>query len=268
MLTKPGVAMNLRLMSAMILGLALGAAAVAQDTTSAAPDTAPPSGPPPSGAPGRGQFHGPRGESGLLGTVTAVASDYYTMKTDAGDLYTVHFSANTRILKQTIQRGNPGDEGQGGEAAQRPGPQMLQPSDIKAGDTIVALGEVEPSTKSVGAMMVLLVDPERARMMHDMAASYGKTWLMGQVTAINGNTITILGRIDNAPHTFTTTENTRFRKGRQPIALTDLQVGDRLRVEGAIQNGVFVAASVSIFGPPPGEMPTLPRNAPHAAQPD
>lgn len=254
--------MNVRLFSAIVLSLALGATAVAQD----APDSAPPSGPPPSGAPGRGQFHGPRGESGLLGTVTAVASDSYTMKTDAGDIYTVHISANTRILKQAIQRPTPGGEGSGsaGSGSMHPGPQMMQPGDVKVGDTIVALGDVEPVTKSVGAMIVLLVDPERARIMHDMQANYGKTWLMGEVTAIDGNTITILGRIDNAPHTFTITESTNFRRGRQPITLADLQKGDRVRVQGAVQNGGFVAASVSVFGPPPGGMPTLPREAPPA----
>jgi len=34
---------------------------------------------------------------GLMGTVTAVAGDHYTIKTDAGDVYTVHFTTDTRM---------------------------------------------------------------------------------------------------------------------------------------------------------------------------
>jgi hypothetical protein len=37
---------------------------------------------------------------GVLGTVTEVAADHYTIKTDAGLTYTIHYSANTRIVKQ------------------------------------------------------------------------------------------------------------------------------------------------------------------------
>jgi preprotein translocase subunit YajC len=40
---------------------------------------------------------------GVMGTVTQVAADHYTIKTDAGETYTVHYSANTRIVKQTAQ---------------------------------------------------------------------------------------------------------------------------------------------------------------------
>jgi hypothetical protein len=37
--------------------------------------------------------------NGLTGTVTAVAAGQYTIQTDADDIYTIHFSANTRIMK-------------------------------------------------------------------------------------------------------------------------------------------------------------------------
>ncbi len=243
--------MNARLLSAIVFCLALGAVATAQDANPAAPAGQRSEAGTASGGPSRG----PYGGSGLLGTVTAAAADHYTMKTDAGEIYTVYFSANTRILKQTIQRGNSNAGGSG----QRQGPETLRPSDIQVGDTIVALGDVEPAAKSVGAMVVLQVDPERARMMHDMAANYGKSWLLGKVTAIDANKITLLGRIDNAAHSFTTDENTRFSRRRQPITLADIQVGDRVRVEGAVKDGVFVAASVSVLEMPPGGMPSLPR---------
>jgi hypothetical protein len=74
--------------------------------------------------------------------------------------------------------------------------------------------------------------------------------------------VTLLSSVDNAAHTFVADENTTFRKRREPIALADVQVGDNLRVEGAVKDGVFMAATVAVAGMPPGGMPSLPRDAP------
>src|SRR6185437_4227031 len=53
--------------------------------------------------------HGQRGERGawgggvmgrgVMGTVTEVTADHFTIKTDAGETYTIHYSVNTRIMK-------------------------------------------------------------------------------------------------------------------------------------------------------------------------
>jgi hypothetical protein len=122
----------------------------------------------------------------------------------------------------------------------------------------------------VGAVVVFLVDPERAKMMREMQANYGKTWLQGKVTAIDGVKVTVLGAIDNAPHTFVADENTTFRKRRDPITLAEVQVGDMMRVEGAIKDGTFLASSVAVMGMRPGVESTVPQgNAapPPGAQP-
>jgi len=208
---------------------------------------------------------------GLTGTVTEVAADHYTIKTDSGDIYTVHFSANTRIMKQQPRpqgadaaRGS----GQGGQGSGQGGgwgggnpPAQLKPADIKVGDTIAAMGEVDAAAKSVGATAVMAIDPERARQMHEMQANYGKTWLLGKVTAIDGVKVTVMGAIDNTPHTFVADENTSFRKRRDPITLADIQVGDSIRVDGAIKDGAFLASAVSAMGAPPAGTPPRPRNA-------
>ena len=255
--------MNLRLLSAVVFSLALGAAC-AQDA------------PPPAGqtqSPGSGGGQGQRGDRGggfgfggrgLLGTVTEVTADHYTIKTDAGQTYIVHFSANTRILKQTAQRRGPGEDGGNREQS---APQTLKPTEIKVGDAITAIGEVDDAAKSVGAVIVLQLDPERAKQMREMQANYGKTWLIGKVTAINETKVTLLGSVDNTAHAFQADENTTFRKRREPITLADVQVGDAVRVEGAVKDGVFVASSVSVMGMPPGGTPTVPRDAPPAPQP-
>jgi hypothetical protein len=212
---------------------------------------------------GRGWGGGMMGR-GLMGIVTEVAPDRYTIKTDAGESYTVHFSANTRIFKMPaggMRRGGGEGGGQGGSP-----PQEIKASDIKAGDIIEARGEVDSTAKSVGAVAVVQVDPERAKQIREMQANYGKTWLAGKVTAIDGVKVTLMSSIDNASHAFVADENTTFRRRREPITLADIQVGDTVRVEGAIKGGVFTATTVGDMGAPP-ENTTVPRNGPPAAPP-
>lgn len=205
---------------------------------------------------GRGMrgMGGAPGARGVLGTVTEVAADHYTIKTDTGDLYTIHYSVNTRILKQPPGRAGGRDGGgrrpqadndsneSGGERAQ---PQALKPTDIKVGDMITAGGELDASNKSVGAVFILQLDPERAKQARAMQANYGKTWLAGRVTGIDGTKITIDGMVDHAPHAIVVDENTSFHKRRDAITLADIQPGDQLRADGALKDGAFVATAVS-----------------------
>ena len=256
--------MKIRLMSAIVLGLALSAA-YAQDASQAEPGGQG-SGMGSGGWQGQGQNQGQRGGRGgwggggmmgagrgVMGTVTEVAAEHYTIKTDAGEIYTVHYSANTRIMKQMAARRGEGREGGGTP------PQPLKPADIKVGDVITALGELDTTAKSIGAMVVLQVDPERAKEMREMQANYGKTWLMGKVTAVDGVKVTLMGSVDNTAHSFVADENTTFRMRRDPITLADIQVGDMVRVTGAVKDGSFVAASVVAMRMPPGGEPMVPR---------
>jgi len=236
---------------AIILGLALGAA-FAQNAPAPAPNQPNgPAGPGLSGA-GHGRWSGGAGRAGINGTVTAVAGDHYTIKSDAGEVYTIHYSVNTRILKQSVQRGG---EGGGGNS-----PQTLKATDIKVGDALAAIGEVDEVDKSVGAVLIMQIDPERAKQLREMQANFGKTWVMGKVTAINETTVTLFSTIDNASHSFVADENTTFRKRREPITLADIAVGDGLRAEGAVKGNRFVATSVAVIGMPQGGPPTLPRD--------
>jgi hypothetical protein len=255
---RNGTAWHARLLSAIAFCFALTLTAFAQDATSG-----------PRGGQNDWGGMGMGGGGGITGTVTEAAADHYTIKTDAGEAYTVYFSANTRILKQTIRHHGPGAGSESGAGGGNP-PQTLKPADIKAGDAVAALGEVDATAKTVGAVVVLQLDPERAKQMRAIEADYGKTWLMGQVTAIDGVKVTLQGFNDNRAHTFQADENTTFRKHREPIPLTDLQVGDRVRVEGAVKDGIFVAATVNVMRMPPGGMPSVPRkDAPATApQPD
>jgi hypothetical protein len=270
--------MKIRLLSAFVFVLAFTAASAQTTPTAAATAQAPAAGSA-QAAPqtqGGGGWQGQRGGEGgwgggglaghgISGTVTAAAADHYTLKTDAGETYVVHFSANTRIQKQTAQRSGEGRQG-GGDGGGTP-PQTLKSTDIKAGDAIMAVGETDAAAKSVGAAFILLIDPERAKRMREMQANYSKTWLMGKVTAIAETKVTLLGAVDNATHAFQADENTTFRKHREPITLADVQMGDMVRVEGAVKDGVFVAASVNVREMPPEGTPVVPRTSAPAAQP-
>ncbi len=248
--------MRMGLVSAVALVFALGATTYAQDAPAAPPQTQNQTAGSGSDA-GWGQ-RGGRGmgmamgmNRGVQGTVTEVAADHYTVKTFSGEIYTVHFSANTRIMKQQPgRRGGQAQDGNGGGQGWRSGnpPQQIKATDIKVGDAIAAMGEVDTGAKSVGAIAVVLMDPERAKAIQQMEADYGKTWLMGRVTAISGTTVTLTGALDNAQHSFVADENTSFRKRRDPITLADIQVGDMVRAEGAVKDGAFTATAVNVMG--------------------
>ena len=242
--------MILRILSACALGLMLGGAACSAQE---------PSSPPP------GQIQGPEGQGrrgfgggmgmgrATMGMVTEAAPDHFLIKNAANEIYTVHFSVNTRIMKQPprpagAERGQNSERGMMGNGGNPPTP--IKATDIKVGDAIAAAGETDDKAKSVGAVFVLLLDPERAKEMREMQANFGKTWLMGKVTAINETKVTVHSNVDNADHIFAADENTSFRKQREPITLGDVQVGDNVRVEGATKDGQFVAATVSVMGMP------------------
>jgi|GEM_PF-940144 len=251
---------------------------------------------------GRGGFGGGAGMMmgrGLMGTVTEAAADHYTIKTDAGDFYTVHFTPDTRIFKQVAGMRLPGEgartgagEGQNGGQGARQGagqgagagagsregpsggrggmgrgygggnpPQQIKPTDIKAGDAINVMGDVDATAKSVAANRIAQLDPAVVEQIRAMEANFGKTWLMGKVTAIDGAKITLTGALDSAPHFVVADENTAFRKRRDPITLADIQVGDTVRADGAVKDGVFTATNVNVFGGSGGETPSVPRSA-------
>ncbi len=275
--------MKTRLLPAVVFSLALAASVCAQDASSA-PPAAENSGKP-AGAGGNGQRAGRNGfggsvgraiasGSGIMGVVTEVAADHYTVKIDTGEIYTVNFSVNSRIFKMPAGapgggmgtgsgRGAGSGMGQGGRMGQ-PGnpPVAIKATDIKVGDAVAAMGDLNVPAKSVGAVSIIQLDPERARQMREVQANFGKTWIMGKVTAIDGVKVTLMSSIDNASHAFAADENTTFRKRRVPITLADIQPGDMVRAEGALKDGAFTATAVNVMGMPQGGTPTVPRTAP------
>lgn len=260
--------MNARVWCAVLLCAGLGVVSAAQEAPvpgdPVVPGRAAPGSPVP-GARGQGGWRGqPEGRGmgmgfgqGTVGTVTEAAADHFMVKTELGEVYKVYFSVNTRLMKQPpggpsqrqggrYRGAEPGEEG-----AMRTPPQPIKAAEIKVGDVIAASGEVDANAKTLGAVFVMLIDPERAKEMRAMEANYGKTWLAGRVKAIEEVKVSLDGGPDRAVHSFVADENTTFRKRRDPITLADVQVGDMVRVEGAVKDGTFVATTVSVMTPPP-----------------
>ncbi len=180
---------------------------------------------------------------GIRGTVTAVAGDTVTVKTEQGEVYKVETGPNTRIRKQRDQ---------------------IKITDLHPGDMVAAVGDKDDKAKTVGAIFLIVFDREQ----YERAkADFGKTWTAGVVSSVDETKITIK-RPDGATQVVTVDENTSFRKHRQSITLLDIKAGDNISARGSLQNGSFLATVLSVGGPMgPGQRPGPPGEArPQAPQ--
>jgi Domain of unknown function (DUF5666) len=165
---------------------------------------------------------------GVRGTVTAVTGNEITVKTEQGDSYKVETGVNTRFRKEREQ---------------------AKISDIHAGDIIAAAGDLDEKAKTVGAVVVFVIDKEQYE---KAKADFGKTWVAGAVQSINETKIAVK-RPDDVVQTIVVDENTSFRKHRDSITLADIKVGDNVSARGALQNGNFVATVLTVGGPGGGQ---------------
>ena len=85
--------------------------------------------------------------------------------------------------------------------------------------------------------------------------SYSLT-LVGNITAIDGNTITVSAlnnRFAGQVLTVQVTDSTRFFQrtadGRLPITFDDLAVGDSANIKGTMIDGEFIASQVTVDVP-------------------
>lgn len=163
-------------------------------------------------------------EHSVRGDITAISGGTLTVKTDEGETYSIATGPNTRIRKQR---------------------DPIKLSDLQVGDMIAAIGDKDPKAKTLGAMIVVVIDKEqyaRAR------ADFGKTWTTGVVQSIDGTNI-MIKRPDKVTQTIAVDENTSFRRHREDITLPDIKAGDNLTARGALQNGSFLATVVNVGGP-------------------
>ncbi len=185
-----------------------------------------------------GQFAG--GQM-VRGTVTAVAPDHLTVKTEEGEVYQVAVSANTRVMK---------------------GRQPLKVAEIKAGDGIGAMGVMDAPTRTVHAVFVAIVDAEQVKKARE---DLGKTFITGRVTAIDMDEARVtVKRPDGVSQVIQADEGTSFKRGGrraqtavngtpvtgtggESITLADVKVGDMVAGRGAMKSGMFVPAELRVM---------------------
>jgi hypothetical protein len=203
----------------------------------------------------------------VRGTVTATAADHLTIKTDTGESYEVVLSPNTRVMKDR---------------------QAIKPADVKAGDGVGAMGELDAPKKTVHALFVAVMDAEEVKRLRE---GMGKVYIAGKITAIDEVKLTVL-RPDNVSQVIEVDETTSFRKGGrrglimpdgtssappagggavgasasgESITLADVKVGDMIAAQGSVKHGVFVPTNLTVM--PPGAMgPRMRREGEGAAQ--
>jgi hypothetical protein len=194
----------------------------------------------------------------VRGTVSAVTPGKITVKTEAGDIFQIAISPNTRLMKDR---------------------QPVKATEVKVGDVLGAGGEMDQSTKTLHALFVSVVDAEQVKKLRD---SLGKTWIQGKITAMDELKLTVL-RGDKVIQVIAVDEDTSFKRGGRQLAmamqgdgsapartersgersaggtnpngggesitLAEVKVGDMIAGQGSLKNGVFVPTMLAVMDP-------------------
>lgn len=195
----------------------------------------------------------------VRGTITAVGADKLTVKTEAGEVYQVALTDNTRLMKAR---------------------QPVKVAEIKVGDGVGAMGVLDEPTKTVHAVMVAVIDAEEVKKARE---GLGKVFIVGKVTAIDEVKLTVL-RSDGVSQVIEVDEGTSFKRGGrgammmlngggvtamprqggdapagaarggpggggESITLADVKVGDMVGGQGAVKHGMFVPTELQVMDP-------------------
>lgn len=207
----------------------------------------------------RGGFGGQVGQR-VQGIVTAATAGKVTIKTDTGDSYDITVSETSRVMKSG---------------------QPIKLSDVKPGDSVTAMGQVDSASKTVQAMMLMDVD---AATLAKAKENMGKTYITGRITAIDADNLKLtVMRTDNVSQVIAVDDGTSFQRGNRGVAadvaaaggiaggtfgggmrrggqggqaaappapesitLADIKVGDSLMATGTLKNGTFTALKMGV----------------------
>lgn len=213
---------------------------------------------------GRGGFGQP-----VQGTVTAASGNKLTVKTEAGDSYTVTLGDNGRVMRDR---------------------QQSSLGDIKVGDSVTAMGQVDASAKTVQARMLNAID---AATVAKAKENLGKTYITGRVAAIDADNLKLtITRSDGASQVIAVDEGTSFQRGMrgvtadveaaggmpmgfgggfggrggrggpggtggqagaapapESITLADVKVGDQVMATGSVKSGTFTVQKMGVAEP-------------------
>jgi co-chaperonin GroES (HSP10) len=180
-----------------------------------------------------------------LGTVTAIAGNSLTLKTDAGQQVVVSVPDGTRILQLA-----PG-------STDLKTAQTIALKDIEAGDRVLVSGKVGDSAGTFAAARVILMKSSDIAQKHETEqADWQKRGTGGIVSAVDAGTLTVT--VGAKKVAVTTSPKTQFRRyagdsvkfeDAKPGTLAQIQPGDQLRVLGTkSEDGPSIPAEVIVSG--------------------
>jgi hypothetical protein len=198
----------------------------------------------------------------VQGEVTAISGLTLTLKAEDGTVSQVVTTDNTHIMKSAGAGAPAGaSSGEAGGQARGRNMQPAKLADIKVGDGAMAMGQLDPATKTLHAAFVMVTDAAEIKAMRE---SLGKTAIAGRVTAIDLDNATMtVTRPDGVSQTIGFDESTSFHRGghgfhqggpaeppaNDSITLADIKVGDTVAGKGALKNGTFVPGELIVSAP-------------------
>jgi co-chaperonin GroES (HSP10) len=182
-----------------------------------------------------------------LGTVTAVAGNSLTLKTDAGQSVVVSVADGARILQLA-----PG-------STDLKTAQTIALKDIAVGDRVLVNGKAGDDASSFAASRVILMKSTDIAQKHAMEeADWQKRGIGGIVSAVDAGTGTLTVTVGPRKVTVNTSGTTQFRRyagdsvkfeDAKPGTLAQLQAGDQLRVLGnKSEDGSSIQAEEIVSG--------------------
>jgi co-chaperonin GroES (HSP10) len=182
-----------------------------------------------------------------LGTVTAIAGNSLTLKTDAGQEVVVSVPDGTRILQLA-----PG-------STDLKTAQTIALKDIEVGDRVLVSGKAGDSAGTFAAARVILMKSSDIAQKHETEqADWQKRGTGGIVSAVDAGTGTLTVTVGAKKVAVTTSGKTQFRRyagdsvkfeDAKPGTLAQIQVGDQLRVLGTkSDDGSSIPAEVVVSG--------------------
>ena len=182
-----------------------------------------------------------------LGTVTTIAGNSLTLKTDAGQIVTVSVAEGVHILQLA-----PG-------STDLKTAQAIALKDIAVGDRVLVNGKAGEDAGSFAASRVILMKSSDIAQKHEAEqADWQKRGTGGIVSAVDAGTGMLTVAVGARKVSVTTSSSTQFRRyagdsvkfeDAKPGTLAQIQVGDQLRVLGTkSEDGSSIPAEVVVSG--------------------
>jgi hypothetical protein len=182
-----------------------------------------------------------------LGTVTAIAGNSLTLKTDAGQQVVVSVPDGARILQLA-----PG-------STDLKTAQTIALKDIEAGDRVLVTGKAGDNAGTFAAARVILMKSGDIAQKHETEqADWQKRGTGGIVSAVDAGTGTLTVTVGAKKVAVTTSGKTQFRRyagdsvkfeDAKPGTLAQIQPGDQLRVLGTkSEDGSSIPAEAVVSG--------------------